>query len=177
MALGVSEYSVRRPGHVLTGYLQGTTSVHREYREYYSKSTRTWREYCALHLAAPAAPGPAARSWSQFPPARVTIPELNYFATSSGGVMCRPVMREQSRQELGVGGSNPCNHLDLDLGEHVPSRLHLGGLGDCAPSRLGLKARDQTFTARADRRVDQIGCDTPCLRNPTPLTFFASKLR
>jgi hypothetical protein len=113
--------------------------------------------------AAPAAPGPAARSWSQFPPARVTIPELNYFATSSGGVMCRPVMREQSRQELGVGGSNPC--------------YHLGGLGDCAPSRLGLKARDQTFTARADRRVDQIGCDTPCLRNPTPLTFFASMIR
>ena len=96
--------------------------------------------------------------------ARGLNPNFLVVATSSG-VMCIGWSCGRNRKELGVGGSDPCNPL-LDLVACT-----------AVPSRLGLKARDHTFTARADRRVDQIGCDTSSRRHPTPLNCFASKLR
>ena len=150
----------RGRGHATTSILYYTcTGVQRVHiTEYHWKSTRTWREYCTLHRLR-LGPGPAARS------VVVSIPNFSSWSQLPRGVMCIGWSCERNRKELGVGGSDPCNPL-LDLVACT-----------AVPSRLGLKARDHTFTARADRRVDQIGCDTSSRRHPTPLNCFASKLR
>jgi len=143
--------------YTLHVYRDTTCSHYRVPQEEYKDVARV------LH-AAPAAPGGAwacgSLSWSQFP--------TSSWSQLPRGVMCMCIgwSCERNRKELRVGiKSDPCNPL-LDLVACT-----------AVPSRLGLKARDHTFTARADRRVDQIGCDTSSRRHPTPLNCFASKLR